>query len=141
MIRIHFTAKEQRRDVDTVRIVNDGPAAACQRGQCRHEVREIHLITDLAGWHPSGLIHDEGHLDTALIELSLTAFQSCTAIQFLQWGHYGSTIVGGKDDQCVLAEAQIVERTEQPSDIVVHVRHKSSIALGVHRPLSVLIIP
>ena len=53
----------------------------------------------------------------------------------------GGSVVGSENDERVLAQAQVVERAEQSADVVVHVGYKGLIALRVHRPFPVLVIP
>ena len=102
MIGIHLTAKEQRGDVDAVGLGN-GFLATRQCGKGGHKVREVHLIADLSGWYATRLIHDQRHFDAPFIKLTLPALESCVTIQFADGCHHRSAIVGGEDDEGVLA--------------------------------------
>ena len=108
MIGIHLATKEQWGDVDAIGLRNS-LFATRQRCEGGHEIWEIHLIADLSRWHTTRLVHNQRHFDTSFIELSFPAFESCVTVQFADGSHHSSPIVGGEDNQRVLAKAQIVE--------------------------------
>ena len=141
VVGVDVAAEKQWRDVDAVGMLWQRGLAAGDMCQGGHEVGEVHQVVYLSGWHSIGLVDDEGHLDASLVELALASFQPGAAVELLQRSLYGSAVVGGEDDECLLAQSQPFELVEQSADGRVHVGDERGVALGVGGPVALLVVP
>ena len=91
-------------------------------GQGGEEVPErTDMVSGAAALDMSGPGHDEGHTDTALVEVALDAAETAVAVEV---GRVGSaldvrSVVGGEDDDGVVADAEAVYQGADLTDLPV----------------------
>ena len=141
VVSVYLLAVEEGRYVHTVYIARQTLAAARYLRKGGHEVGEVNQVAEVLHRHLSGLVYDERNPYAALIELPLVAFEARSAVQLFERSHDSRAVIRREDNQCVLPQAQSVERAQNPSDVIVHVCHQGGIALGVGAPVALVVIP
>ena len=88
-------------------------------------------------------LDDHRHADAALVEVALVAAPGAVGVEEIRVGAAFEVraVVAGKDDKGVLSQTFLVEIRQQPSYGAVHVGDERGIALGVHRPVLLSVIP
>ena len=103
--RVKVLSIKEGRHVDAVDIVRKKLTASCQPCERWHEVRKVDELIGLPYRYTSGLVDDERDFDAPFVELSFVSFQSSAAVEVFDGCHDSSTIVAGKDDDCVFSDS------------------------------------
>ena len=138
-VLIGLLAVEEGQDVDAAVALRQGLLRTGEGCEGRHHIWEVDDVVERLHGYAVGLVHDERHADAAFVELCLSASESGIAVEQLQWGLHGCAVIRSEDDECVVAELQLIQGFQQSADGCIHVGNERGISLVVHIPRFVVI--
>ena len=138
-VGVDLMTVEKWQDIHAIAALRQMGGSAGEGREGGHHIREIDDVVEGLHGHLAWLVDDEGHANASLVELSLAAPETGIAVEERQGRLHGGSIVGGEDDEGVVAQMHAVEGCEQTANGSIHVGDEGGIAFGVEIPRLVIV--